>query len=172
MWTALPPFVMGIFDQYLNARVMDSYPQLYRLGQRDTFYNNRVFISSIGTTLIHSLIIFYCWKWALGESVVHQNGLGLDVWTYGVMVFATDLVSVTLKGTLMVNSWVSFTAYVLFGSVGAFMIIFPIYAAIFPLFGISAELYSINTRLFTTAVFWFGLLLIPFIVNLRDFAWK
>jgi phospholipid-transporting ATPase len=131
IWTALPPFFMGIFDQYLNARVIDSYPQLYRLGQRDTFYNNRIFISSIATTLLHSLIIFYCWKWSLGDSVVHQNGRTVDIWAFGVMVYATDLVAVSLKACLYVNSWVSFTAYVLAGSVVAYMVIFPIYAIVF-----------------------------------------
>jgi phospholipid-transporting ATPase len=163
---------MGIFDQFLSARILDSYPQLYRIGQRDTFYNNRIFISSIATSLVHSLTIFYFWRWIFGESVINQDGHSADLWVFGSMVFATDLISVTLKATLLINSWVTITAYVLFGSLAAFICIFPIYAVVGPSLRISPELFNINHALFTSLVFWLGLILVPVIVNLRDFAWK
>ena len=28
---------MGIFDQFISARLLDRYPQLYQLGQKGTF---------------------------------------------------------------------------------------------------------------------------------------
>jgi len=36
-FTVLPPLVMGIFDQYISARLLDRYPQLYQLGQKGQF---------------------------------------------------------------------------------------------------------------------------------------
>lgn len=36
-FTVAPPFVLGVFDQFVNARLLDRYPQLYQLGQRGTF---------------------------------------------------------------------------------------------------------------------------------------
>jgi phospholipid-transporting ATPase len=35
--TVFPPIAIGIFDQYLNARMLDRYPQLYKAGQKSLF---------------------------------------------------------------------------------------------------------------------------------------
>jgi Phospholipid-translocating P-type ATPase C-terminal len=40
IFTVLPPFAIGIFDQFVGARLLDRYPQLYRLGQRGEFVNH------------------------------------------------------------------------------------------------------------------------------------
>jgi phospholipid-transporting ATPase len=37
LFTVLPPLVMGIFDQFISARLLDRYPQLYQLGQKGQF---------------------------------------------------------------------------------------------------------------------------------------
>lgn len=39
-FTVLPPLVMGIFDQFISARLLDRYPQLYQLGQRGVFVSH------------------------------------------------------------------------------------------------------------------------------------
>lgn len=36
-FTVMPPLVMGICDQYISARLLDRYPQLYQLGQKGLF---------------------------------------------------------------------------------------------------------------------------------------
>lgn len=33
----LPPFVLGVFDQFVGARMLDRYPELYTLGQNNAF---------------------------------------------------------------------------------------------------------------------------------------
>ena len=37
LFTSLPPFVLGVFDQFVSARLLDRYPQLYQLGQNGNF---------------------------------------------------------------------------------------------------------------------------------------
>jgi phospholipid-transporting ATPase len=37
LFTVLPPIVMGVFDQYVSARMLDRYPQMYILGQKSEF---------------------------------------------------------------------------------------------------------------------------------------
>jgi phospholipid-transporting ATPase len=41
----LPPFAIGVFDQYLGARMLDRYPELYQLGQK------KEFVSSVQTCM-------------------------------------------------------------------------------------------------------------------------
>ena len=37
VFAVAPPVAMGLFDNYLNARMLDRYPQLYSLNQRSEF---------------------------------------------------------------------------------------------------------------------------------------
>lgn len=37
LFSVLPPFVIGVFDQFVSARMLDRYPELYTLGQRNAF---------------------------------------------------------------------------------------------------------------------------------------
>jgi len=56
VFTLLPPFVIGIFDQFVSARILDRYPQLYTLGQRNVFFTRTAFWQWIGNALYHSLV--------------------------------------------------------------------------------------------------------------------
>jgi phospholipid-transporting ATPase len=56
LFTAAPPFVIGIFDQFLSARMLDRYPELYMLGQRNEFFNVRAFWASAINAFVHSLV--------------------------------------------------------------------------------------------------------------------
>lgn len=35
VFTVLPPIVLGVFDQFVGARMLDRYPELYQLGQQN-----------------------------------------------------------------------------------------------------------------------------------------
>lgn len=56
IFTVLPPFVIGIFDQFVSARVLDRYPQLYSLGQKNVFFTKTAFWLWVGNALYHSLV--------------------------------------------------------------------------------------------------------------------
>ena len=56
VFTVLPPLVIGIFDQFVSARILDRYPQLYILGQRNEFFTKTAFWLWIANALYHSLV--------------------------------------------------------------------------------------------------------------------
>lgn len=56
LFTVLPPLVIGIFDQFVSARMLDRYPQLYSLGQRNVFFTKTAFWLWIANALYHSLV--------------------------------------------------------------------------------------------------------------------
>lgn len=56
LFTVLPPLVIGIFDQFVSARVLDRYPQLYTLGQTNAFFTRTSFWLWIINALYHSLV--------------------------------------------------------------------------------------------------------------------
>ena len=56
LFTLLPPLVIGIFDQFVSARILDRYPQLYTLGQSNAFFTRMSFWLWIINALYHSLV--------------------------------------------------------------------------------------------------------------------
>lgn len=55
-FTVLPPLVIGVFDQFVSARILDRYPQLYMLGQKNAFFTKTAFWLWVGNALYHSLV--------------------------------------------------------------------------------------------------------------------
>ncbi len=55
-FTVLPPFVIGVFDQFVSARMLDRYPQLYSLGQKNSFFTPVAFWQWVGNAFYHSLV--------------------------------------------------------------------------------------------------------------------
>jgi len=56
VFTVLPPLVIGIFDQFVSARILDRYPQLYTLGQKNEFFTKTAFWLWVANALYHSLV--------------------------------------------------------------------------------------------------------------------
>lgn len=56
IFTFLPPLVIGIFDQFVSARMLDKYPQMYMLGQTNEFFNQKKFWGWFGNAVFHSLV--------------------------------------------------------------------------------------------------------------------
>lgn len=56
IFTILPPLVIGIFDQFVSARMLDRYPQLYQLGQQNYFFTPHTFFYWVGNAFFHSVV--------------------------------------------------------------------------------------------------------------------
>jgi len=60
VFTVLPPFVIGVFDQFVSARILDRYPQLYMLGQENAFFTKTAFWLWVANALYHSIVGIVC----------------------------------------------------------------------------------------------------------------
>ncbi|KAI6112036.1 Ca-transporting ATPase [Pisolithus croceorrhizus] len=172
LFTVLPPFVIGIFDQFVSARVLDRYPQLYMLGQRNVFFTKSVFWLWIANALYHSLILFGFSVIIFWGDLKQATGLDSGHWFWGTALYLIVLLTVLGKAALISDLWTKYTVAAIPGSFVFTMIFLPLYAWIAPLLGFSTEYYGLVPRLWTDAVFYFMLLLVPFICLSRDFAWK
>lgn len=61
-FTFLPPMAIGVFDQFTSARLLDKYPQMYTLGQRNEFFNQKRFWGWIFNAVYHSAVSCYLKK--------------------------------------------------------------------------------------------------------------
>lgn len=172
LFTFFPPFVMGIFDQFVNAKLLDRYPQLYKLGQSKQFFNVKIFWGWIINGFFHSAIIFGSITFIQKYGNVLSNGLVLDNWSLGTTVFTLCLLTVLGKAALVVTIWTKFTFFAIPGSFILWIFIFPIYSFVAPPLRISNEVLGVFSTTFKSPIFWFTAIIISFFCLLRDFAWK
>ncbi|OJA14910.1 hypothetical protein AZE42_09450 [Rhizopogon vesiculosus] len=192
IFTVLPPLVIGVFDQFVSARILDRYPQLYALGQKNVFFTKTAFWLWVGNALYHSLVsILFAFTVVLFWGDLKQStGLDSGHWFWGVMLYLAVLLTVLGKAAL-VSEYIHspcLTFILLMWTLvcgqnilllvtipGSFiftMLFLPLYAVVAPAIGFSTEYYGLVPRLWTDAVFYFVLLLVPIVCLTRDFAWK
>ena len=107
---------MGIFDQYVSARLLDRYPQLYQLGQKGLFFKKHSFWSWIANGFYHSLVLyifselFYLWDLPM------LNGMTSGHWVWGSALYTAVLATVLGKAALITNVWTKYTFIAIPGS--------------------------------------------------------
>jgi len=172
LFTLLPPFVIGIFDQFVSARILDRYPQLYMLGQSNAFFTKTAFWLWIGNALYHSIVAFGFSIILFWGDLKQSTGYDSGHWFWGTMLYLAVLLTVLGKAALVSDMWTKYTVAAIPGSFAFAMLFLPLYIVIAPSVNISKEYRGLDPRLFTNSVFWFTVLLVPAICLCRDFVWK
>lgn len=90
VFTALPPFAMGMFDKVCSAEVMLKYPLLYQPSQNAQLLNVRVFWVWIMNAVMHSLILFWMPMLLYGTEIVWTNGRNGGYLVMGNMVYTVS----------------------------------------------------------------------------------
>ncbi len=171
-FTAAPPFVLGIFDQFVSARLLDRYPQLYQLSQKGVFFKMHSFWSWVGNGFYHSLILYFgsqafiLWDWP------QWDGKNAGHWVWGAASYTANLATVLLKAALITNIWTKYTVLAIPGSMLLWFILMPVYATVAPKLNISLEWIGVIQRLFPDPRFWAMVLVLPPLCLIRDFSWK
>ncbi|KAF9010470.1 calcium transporting ATPase [Cyathus striatus] len=172
VFTVLPPLVIGIFDQFVSARVLDRYPQLYTLGQKNEFFTKTSFWLWVANALYHSIVLYGFSVILFWGDLKLSNGLDSGHWFWGTTLYLAVLLTVLGKAALISDIWTKYTVAAIPGSFIFTMLFLPLYAVVAPAIGFSTEYAGIVPRLWTNSVFYFVLILIPIFCLGRDFAWK
>ncbi|KAK4502195.1 hypothetical protein PRZ48_005620 [Zasmidium cellare] len=173
IFTAMPPFVLGIFDQFVNARLLDRYPQLYQLSQKGIFFRTHNFWSWVGNGFFHSLVLYFVSEAIYWRDGVLSDGKIAGHWVWGTALYTAGLVTVLAKAALITNIWTKYTVIAIPGSLAIWFIFLPVYATVAPMLGFSTEYKNTLPIILTDPKFWLmGVVILPALCLLRDFAWK
>lgn len=122
----LPPLVLGIFDQFVGARMLDRYPELYKLGQSNAFFGKRIFwawvINAIWQSIVCSShrwiglrgailltcwhgrqVIYVCCAAIFWESLVLGGGRTANIWVCSFQTICKTISSLSLQSHLAVR---------------------------------------------------------------------
>uniref|UniRef100_A0A3P8TP55 Phospholipid-transporting ATPase n=1 Tax=Amphiprion percula TaxID=161767 RepID=A0A3P8TP55_AMPPE len=171
IFTALPPFTLGIFDRPCSQQNMLRFPQLYRITQNAEGFNTKVFWGHCINALIHSIILFWFPLKMLEHDSPFSNGQGNDYLFVGNMVYTYVVVTVCLKAGMETTAWTRFSHLAVWGSMVLWMLFFAVYSAIWPTIPIAPDMLGQAGRVMQCWHFWLGLVLVPTACLLKDFAW-
>ena len=163
---------MGIYDQFISARLLDRYPQLYQLGQRGVFFRMHSFIAWIANGFYHSLIAYILAEGIFYYDLVQSDGKVAGHWVWGTALYTAVLGTVLGKAALVTNIWTKYTFLAIPGSMIIWLAFIPIYGTVAPKLGFSEEYFATIPRLFTSLPFYLMAILLPVACLLRDVAWK
>lgn len=190
VFTAMPPFAMGLFDKVYSAEVMLKCPQLYAK-QNSKLFNVKVFWVWIANALLHSVLLFWLPMLAYESEVIWGSGQTGGYLVLGNLVYTVSItsritfsyltnscrqqyvvVTVCLKAGLTTNSWNWMTHCSIWGSMLLWFIFIPCYSNIWPTLPFAAVFAGMDKILYSSPVFWMGLFLIPITTLLVDMVFK
>ncbi|WFD00187.1 P-type phospholipid transporter [Malassezia yamatoensis] len=168
IFTVLPTLVIGIFDQYVSARMLERYPQLYR----QAFFTNRDIGGWMLNAVYHSILNFFLVVYAFYDAVSNSSGYNNYQWLIGTTLFFTVLVTVLGKAALIMNLWTRYTVMAIPGSLALTLAFFVVFGTIAPALGVAQEYSFIVPRLLGLPLFWILLIFVPITSLLRDLIWR
>ncbi|KAH8425505.1 aminophospholipid-translocating P4-type ATPase DRS2 [Aspergillus melleus] len=171
-FTVLPPFAMGICDQFISARLLDRYPQLYQLGQKGMFFKRHSFWSWVLNGFYHSLLLYIVSELIYYSDLPQADGMVSGHWVWGSALYTAVLATVLGKAALITNIWTKYTFIAIPGSMVIWLAFLPAYGYAAPAIGFSTEYYGTIPRLFKSPVFYLMVVVLPCVCLLRDYAWK
>ncbi|ELW59612.1 putative phospholipid-transporting ATPase IA [Tupaia chinensis] len=153
MFTAMPPLTLGIFERSCRKENMLKYPELYKTSQNALDFNTKVFWVHCLNGLFHSVILFWFPLKALQYGTVFGNGKTSDYLLLGNLVY-------------------TFSHIAIWGSIALWVVFFGIYSSLWPAVPMAPDMSGEAAMLFSSGVFWMGLLFIPVASLLLDVAYK
>uniref|UniRef100_A0A672NDQ9 Phospholipid-transporting ATPase n=1 Tax=Sinocyclocheilus grahami TaxID=75366 RepID=A0A672NDQ9_SINGR len=172
IFTALPPFTLGIFDRPCSQQNMLRFPQLYRITQNAEGFNTKVFWGHCINALIHSIILFWFPLKVLEHDTPFDNGNSVDYLFVGNIVYTYVVVTVCLKAGMETTAWTRFSHLAVWGSMVLWMLFFAVYSAIWPSIPIAPDMLGQAGRVMQCWSFWLGLILVPTACLLKDVVWN
>ncbi|XP_069495994.1 phospholipid-transporting ATPase IB isoform X2 [Ambystoma mexicanum] len=172
IFTALPPFTLGIFERSCSQESMLRFPELYTITQNADGFNTKVFWGHCINALIHSIILFWFPLKVLEHDAVFTNGQVTDYLFVGNIVYTYVVVTVCLKAGLETTAWTKFSHLAVWGSMLLWLVFFGVYSSIWPAIPIAPDMVGQAGMVLKSGYFWLGLLLVPAACLIKDVAWR
>jgi len=90
VFTAMPPFAMGLFEKFCTAETMLRYPMLYKTSQNAKLFNVKVFWIWIFNALLHSVFLFWLPLAAYTGEAIWGDGKTSDYLMMGNLVYTVS----------------------------------------------------------------------------------
>ncbi|XP_078475034.1 phospholipid-transporting ATPase IA-like isoform X3 [Lampetra planeri] len=172
MFTALPPFVLGIFERSCSQDSMLRFPALYKQSQNAEEFNSRIFWIHCLNGLFHSVVLFWIPLKAVEHDILFSSGNTPDYLFLGNIVYTLVVITVCLKAGLETTAWTRLSHIAVWGSIALWVVFFGIYSLLWPAIPLAPDMSGQASMMLKSGVFWMALILIPITCLVPDAVWK
>jgi phospholipid-transporting ATPase len=163
---------MGILDQFISARLLDRYPQLYMMGQQNRSFQIKIFAEWIANAVYHSIILYIFSQLIWYGDLIQGDGQIAGHWVWGTALYGAVLLTVLGKAALVTSNWTKYHVLAIPGSMAIWWVFIAVYGTVGPPLKISVEYHGVIPKLFTSPIFWLQTIALAILCLLRDFAYK
>lgn len=172
LFTMAPPLAIGLFERPCDESHIFRRPKLYSQLATE-LQSGPMFWRWVADALLHSIILFYMTLGLIYNDALWSSGLADGGYlVFGNMLYTYVVVTVCLKAGLECHCWTFPLQLAIWGSIGGWFAFLVIYSRVWPTLPMASEMRGIATMVFSTPVFWTGLVLIPLTTLLPDITWK
>ncbi|XP_077778143.1 phospholipid-transporting ATPase IK [Podarcis muralis] len=115
-YTSYPVLCMGLFEQDVSAKKSLQFPELYKAGQKDRFFNFRIFCLCFIHGSFVSLANFFITLWAMGDhSGTHVVG---DYQSFAMVIATAAIFTVIAESMMEVKFWTVLSVLAILISIG------------------------------------------------------
>ncbi|GBG85508.1 hypothetical protein CBR_g40147 [Chara braunii] len=173
MFTALPVIVVGIFDQDVDATRAKEFPQLYRAGIKNLYFNWPVLARWLFFGVYQSLVCFFI-PMKAGWGAINADGKTFGLWDLGTMAYTGVVTTVNIRLALAVTFLTKWHHITIWGSIAAWYIFVFVYCGIPPgkVLATQDNVYYVIFNLMSTAYFWLMVVFVPCVALSGDFLYQ
>jgi class 3 adenylate cyclase/phosphoserine phosphatase len=164
-WTLVPIMLYGFLDQDLRAVTVLRNPEIYMGGQRKSEFSLWKMVQWQSNAVLHSIIIFVICQPAT-SSIYAPDGKNAGLILTGTIINCVTMLTVNLKMALHTNSWTSWNAIGIAGSILIWFAFTALYSSM--IVGSQYDFYGIAKRLFVLPIFWLLITTVPLIACIVD----
>lgn len=186
LFTFWPPIVIGWFERPCEPHKLLNKPQLYQNTQLSLKFNGKVFWKMFMNSIFHSFMLFFltflCYTdmdWGNGftgfaSEILSPNGQVGGYLYIGNYVYTYVIITVLIKISLETSTWTFWNWLSVIGSGFLWILYVLMFGKFWPSIRILSPVHMAGqeTQVFSSAVFWLGCLIIPFVTIIRDVAYK
>uniref|UniRef100_A0A8D8M529 Phospholipid-transporting ATPase n=1 Tax=Cacopsylla melanoneura TaxID=428564 RepID=A0A8D8M529_9HEMI len=166
LFTAFPPFAIGILDQVCSARTRLKYPLLY--SQTDNTFNVKVFWIWIANAIFHSVLMFWIPMIIYGEGIIWSSGKDGGYLVLGNIVYTVTVIVVCIKAGLHIRCWTYLTHLSIWGSILLWFSVLVLYSFAWPTLPLGNPMVGMYQLMFSSLVFWLSAVTVPVFTLMLD----
>ena len=104
-WTSWPCVIAYSIEKDVEEEESFKYPILYKAGQKQKYFNLKVFWLWIGYAIIHGVITYFSINFLCYCGVMNEKGVTHDHWMYTTLSFSCIINDVTYKTFIDLSHW-------------------------------------------------------------------
>lgn len=171
IFTATPPLAIGLFDRHCSAQAVLQNPELY--SEQWGKFSVKQFWTWIASAIWHSLTLFWLSYFTLNHDMFWPHGRSDGGYLcFGNILYTYVVVTVSLKAAIELNCWTFWTHIAIWGSIASWFVFLTLYSRAWPTLPFGADMVGMDSIIFSSWMFWLGLVAIPFSALFLDFVYK